>query len=77
VARDRLLPVKPPPWPAQTPRPFAPPIGEMRIFGEPAGRIPPVLTKPWRPMIMLSGRNARAGHAKESKNEPLRYHTQR
>jgi hypothetical protein len=45
-------------------RPTPPPIGEVkdRMLGEPAGRIPTFLPKPWDPMIIL-GDAERVVHA--------------
>jgi hypothetical protein len=52
VARDRLLPVLRPPAPFV--RPTTPPADPKPMLGEPAGRIPTCLPKPWDPMIMVS-----------------------
>jgi hypothetical protein len=59
VARDRILPVRPAPAPLVR---TTPPGGEFRMLGEPAGRIPTVMPKPWDPMIMV-GDIERAVHA--------------
>jgi hypothetical protein len=54
VARDRLRPVKPPPYPAPNPRPFSP-VSQVnaRMLGQPVGWIPTELPKPWDPMIKV------------------------
>ena len=52
VARDRLRPV--PPKPARPfVRPTTPPPDPKPMLGQPAGRIPEFLPKPWDPMQMV------------------------
>jgi hypothetical protein len=61
VARDSLRHISPKPYrPAPPPAeptlfapPPAPPTGELRMLGQPAGRIPEFLPKKWDPMCMV------------------------
>jgi hypothetical protein len=52
AARDGLKPPKPRPAKPFV-RPTPPAEESLRMLGQPAGRIPPVMPTPWDPMIML------------------------
>jgi hypothetical protein len=68
VARDRILPVPPPPTPFV--RPPTPPVDPKQMLGQPAGWIPPVMPKPFDPMIAV-GDAERVVHAVPSGTQAM------